>query len=96
MYFIFMVFSTIVCTLYKGFVLKTLWAWFIVPTFGLPALAMSVAIGVSLVVGLLAYQPSSDKSKSGTEIEQIGESMAWCLSFYTIILFMGWVTQLFM
>ena len=39
-----------------------LWAWFIVPTFGLPTLKMPVAWGMALLIGLWAYDYNPCKS----------------------------------
>lgn len=48
-----------------AFVLVKLWAWFVVPTFGLPALSMKVAAGLSVAVALLTHQsmPQRDTNK---------------------------------
>lgn len=40
-------------TVWQGFVLTKLWAWFIVPVFALPALGLIPAIGLALVISLL-------------------------------------------
>jgi high-affinity Fe2+/Pb2+ permease len=40
-------------SIWRGFALSILWGWFIVPVFGLPALSIPFAIGLSLVVGFL-------------------------------------------
>ena len=49
--------------LWRGFVLTKLWAWFIVPTFGLPMLTMIPAIGLSLVVGMFIPYNKTEDSK---------------------------------
>lgn len=43
---------TVPVAIWKGFVLSKLWLWFIVPTFGLPALSVPLAIGLCVLVGL--------------------------------------------
>ncbi len=40
----------------NGWVLSILWGWFMVPTFGLPALSIPAAIGVALVVHYLTSE----------------------------------------
>jgi hypothetical protein len=40
-----------------GWSVATLWEWFIVPAFALPAISAAQAIGLSLVVSLLAKNP---------------------------------------
>ena len=49
----------------RGWALSTLWGWFAVPIFHLPALSIPQAIGVSIVVSLLTYQriPEGAKDK---------------------------------
>lgn len=54
-----MVFSAI----FNGYALSVLWGWFIVPTFGLPALAVAPAIGVALVVSYLTHQELKPNKK---------------------------------
>lgn len=47
---IFAFLNSVVSTLFHGFVLATLWAWFIVTTFGAPVLTIPVAIGIYLLL----------------------------------------------
>lgn len=42
-------------TALKGWAMVTLWAWFVIPTFGLPALTMPVAIGLGFLLHLFQY-----------------------------------------
>ena len=51
--------------LVHGYVLSILWGWFIVPQFGLPALSLASAVGVSLVTGYM-----SSGRRNGREIEK--------------------------
>ena len=59
--------TTIVLMVYaatlNGWALSKLWAWFIVSTFGLSALSIPAAIGLSLVVGYLTQTLKPDKDK---------------------------------
>lgn len=45
--------------IYNGWALSVLWVWFVVPTFGLTALSLGQAIGISLVVGFFIARPAS-------------------------------------
>ena len=49
----------------RGYVLATLWGWFAVPIFHLPALSIPQAIAASLLIGFLTHQyvPSKDSDK---------------------------------
>lgn len=66
----------------RGYVLKSLWAWFIVPTFGGPAISVSVAIGISYIVGLLTIDASLTR-----EQEAEGKHMAF--GFAVVLLIWG-------
>lgn len=56
-----MVVMIVPMALWRGYVLSILWGWFIVPTFGAPALSLVAAIGLSLVVGMFTAHLSSKK-----------------------------------
>lgn len=42
--------------LWQGFVFSKLWAWFMVPIFGLPLVNLPQSIGILLIGGLMSYQ----------------------------------------
>lgn len=44
------------CNIFSGFVLSILWGWFVVSTFGLPALTIPLAMGIMLVVSYMTKQ----------------------------------------
>lgn len=79
-------------TIYGGFVFSKLWIWFVVPIFALPILTLTQAIGLTMVTRLAAMSslPKDDKDKG------LLESALVAVLFYTIILFIGWVVQLFL
>lgn len=54
-----------------GFVISTLWAWFIVPTFALPALSIPVGIGLCLI--MLALQ-GCDPEHMGDEAVSLSDA----------------------
>lgn len=47
--------------LWQGWAAAILWGWFISPTFGVPAISISQAAGIMLVVGLLRFKISGPK-----------------------------------
>jgi len=76
--------------LLNGFVLSILWGWFIVGVFGLPALTVGQAIGVSMVIGFLTYQQTHDSAKkSWAEVLSAGLGLAILKPLITLAF--GWV-----
>lgn len=71
----------------RGFVLTKLWAWFVVPFFGLPALSIPLAIGISLLIGFLAQSPTAKDVESGDWKKSFSISILSPL----ITLFIGWI-----
>lgn len=80
---------TAISALWGGIVLKALWAWFVVPTFGLPDLSLPIAIGVGLVVSFLTHQyvPTKD--------EDLPKVIVNDFLYPLIALVMGFVVHLF-
>ncbi len=82
-----------ILSIWRGFVLVKLWTWFVVPTFGLPALTMAPAIGFSLLVGFLVYQYSAADSAAETN----NKNVAFVGVIYPlIVLVIGYVVHLCM
>lgn len=79
----------------RGWVLSIMWNWFVVSTFGLPALSIAAAIGVSLVVGLMTYQyiyTEDDRSDSSKIAAGLGVNIGGPL----VVLLMGWIVKQFL
>lgn len=88
-------FVVVTATILTGLVLQQLWAWFIVRTFGLPALSVPVALGVSTIVGMLTRQAQSDTKKEENTTKVIARAVASAYSEPPICLVFGWVIQSF-
>lgn len=56
--------------LWYGWAASVLWGWFVAPTFGAPAISVSQAAGISLVIGLLRFKLSAakDETKLSTKL----------------------------
>ena len=82
----------------NGYVLSVLWVWFVVPIFGLPALSIISAIGVSMVVSYLTYHDAGYK-KEKTEAD-LTRSFAHMVAVMIIrpsfVLLFGWILNCFM
>lgn len=74
----------------RGYVLSTMWGWFIVPTFGVAEISIPVACGISLVAAMLTADPSadgdSDSGSSGMYVIQLLVGPLFTLLFGRIIL----------
>lgn len=78
---------------WRGYVLTILWGWFIVPTFGIKAITIPQAIGLSLIVSFLTYQAS--KSVFADEEEPKKSILQVILSFIipATCLLIGWIVN---
>jgi hypothetical protein len=82
-----------VAALVKGFVLSTMWGWFIVPTFGLPAISLLVSVGVIYIITVFTYQPYTGVDAKETPITFVVNHGIMTPLF---LLFFGWIVHLFM
>ena len=87
-----MVFSSI----FTGYTLSVLWGWFVVPTFGAPALHIVPAIGVAIVVSYLTYQTHNCQKEKKSFGETIVEETVMAVLRPSYVLFFGWIVHLFM
>jgi hypothetical protein len=78
-----------VSCIWSGWVLHVLWAWFVVPLFGLPALTVPYAIGLSLVSKMLRGRGYSDKDES------FWKSLMNAAIGPAIVLLVGWIVLKF-
>ena len=80
-------------TILNGYALSVLWAWFIVKTFGLPTLTIPTAIGLSMIVSYLTYQPRESKGDSFASI--LGKGIAMAIAKPALALATAWVVVQF-
>lgn len=82
---------------FNGYTLSALWGWFVVPTFSLPRLSITAAIGIALVVDYLTRQRTADP---GDEDRSFAEEMVRDTTFAVLkpsfALLFGWIVHLFM
>ena len=93
-----MVIAIVPALLVHGYVLSLLWAWFMVPQFGLPALSLASAIGVSLVAAFI-----SSGKRNGREIEKelsgadyVGNYVSYNLALPLVLLGIGYIVKGFL
>lgn len=79
-----------------GWALMKLWGWFIFPYFDVPMITIPVAIGISLIVGMLAIKPDQiNSSEKRSSEDAIGQLIGNMLS-PIVVVFIGWIVTLFM
>lgn len=79
---------SVLSTMWKGYVLSVLWAWFAVP-FGLPVLGVVQAMGIALLVTFLTYQhiatvkpeksTSADATSTAILFPLASLGIGWCI-----------------
>lgn len=81
-----------------GYVLFHLWAWFIVPQFGLPALSLASAIGVSLVTSYMSSGQRNGREieKELTGLDYFDNYVVYKLFFPMTLLGIGYIVQRFL
>lgn len=74
--------------LFSGYVLSTLWGWFIVSKFGLPALSVPYALGIMVIATFLtarlAVRPEGEK------VEYM-QQLAFSITKAAMCLLMGYI-----
>lgn len=83
-------------SMWRGFVLTKLWAWFAVPTFGIVELTLPVAIGIALIASYLTYQHKSSNTNDSQGSRAIGEAAIVTVIHPAVTLLIGWIVSLFM
>lgn len=80
--------------LWRGFVLATLWAWFMVAGLHLPAISVPLAIGLSLLVGMLTnHRTGNEIEKDRNGFEAIGYSCVMSFLYPAFTLLIGYVAK---
>lgn len=84
--------AAIASTIWSGYVLSIIWAWFIVSVFELPNLSIASAIGLSIVIRFMTYQYSySDFNSDDNAMERFIHSIFFSALFPALALFTGWI-----
>lgn len=75
-----------------GYSFTILWAWFIVPTFGLPELTIAEAIGIRMVAAFIS--PKIGKKDERPFSEVMSDAVAFSIVFPLLTLAVGWLVHL--
>lgn len=90
--------SIFLIAIVRGWVMTVLWSWFAAPTFHLPELTIATAIGLALLIGM--FTPKSVKSfkdagEKKSSAELVGEVLGVGIGAPLMVLFLGWITKMF-
>lgn len=77
-----------------GYSLTILWAWFIVPTFGLPQISLAEAIGIRMVTAFIS--PKIVKKDERPFSDVMSDAVAFSIVFPLLTLAVGWIVHLWM
>ncbi len=89
--FLTMLLFTIPITLWHAYALTRLWAWFMVPGFGLAPITMLQAVGIGLFVGLVTYRTRKGPPSTAEEVARLIADQLLAPAFY---LGFGWVLRM--
>jgi hypothetical protein len=86
---------------YSGFVIATLWEWFVVPSLGLPVLSLPAAYGMGVLASFLSMPTSATdnetvKRNNPSTSSQAGYYIGMSVGRSTLCLAFGFVAHLFM
>ena len=81
---------------WSGYALTILWAWFIVPTFGLPALNLPAAIGFAIVAAYLTHQYMPKTKQEGGKWDEMLRVLAHTAFKPAFALVAGWIVKQWM
>jgi hypothetical protein len=88
--------TLILATIWRGYILSILWAWFIVVGFGLPAMSIPLAIGVSMIVSFLTYQHSKEDVPQKDIVDTWVKIFINSFIYPTILLGVGYIVKGFL
>ena len=93
-----MIISIVGSAILNGWVLSTMWQWFIVPLFHAPVLTIPYAIGISLMIGMFSKSSStsSDNKGEGTDWSKVISALLAIFLSPLFVLFMGWIVRMFL
>lgn len=80
--------------LLAGYVFSILWGWFIVPTFGIAALSIAQALGVSLTFSYISSAKPDDDSTKSSE-DRLISAISWTITKAAMAISIGWIVKSF-
>lgn len=87
--------SIVATSIWRGYVLTILWAWFIVPVFSAPPLRVPFAIGLSLITAFLTHQGAKAQDQADDVTERMVKAAMVAFLVPCFALGFGWVVHQF-
>lgn len=82
--------------IFSGFVLQTLWGWFVVPL-GIKALSLAHAVGVNILFGFIKYKYKRKHTIPDEEVfEPLMKKIGATITLGLLFLGVGYITVSFM
>ena len=78
-------------TVARGYVLVKLWAWFVMPVFGLPALTIGYALGIACLLNYVTAQSADYVRPERTPREAAIFSILNALLTPVLVFAFGWI-----
>lgn len=89
--------SVVLLSIWRGYVLSILWGWFAVPYLGAPPIGVAVAIGISLLVGMLtSNRTGNEPEKDGSHLQRFVTTFTTSLLLTALTLLTAWIVTLFL
>lgn len=88
---IFGLFGFVFTFVLEGITISTLWGWFIVTQFHLPALSIPSAIGIGAVVSYMTHQNIKEFPDDDTAFTKMTKSFGRSILMAVVYLAVGWV-----
>src|SRR5882672_5049517 len=87
--------GAVTATIFRGWVLCTLYGWFVQETFSLPELSIPIAIGISVIVSMLTHENQSEKKEDESLDKYTVGLIVKALALPAVSLAIGWVVKSF-
>lgn len=81
--------ALVACTVWEGYVLHVMWAWYLTPILGWKAITVSQGVGVAAIAGLLTHQAPADAFDDSRSAKVV----VWAILAPAIALLVGWIAK---
>lgn len=78
-----------VCSVWRGYIVTKLWAWFVTAHFGIAPIGIPTAIGLAIIAGMFTVSTAPSKDKTDDKIT--GKRVVLALGLPAFALLFGWV-----